>query len=69
MLEIVDSLSLSFAVISAKKGRLPDGTFPAARNVIFGTAFAITSELFLTAGHVANRTRQTRAMLRLILAG
>lgn len=50
--ETVDALDLCYAVVSARKDREADGPFPAARNVIFGTAFAITDELFLTAGHV-----------------
>jgi hypothetical protein len=47
-----DSLALMFAVVSAKKERQRDGPFPAARDVIFGTAFAVSDDLFLTAGHV-----------------
>jgi hypothetical protein len=47
-----DTLALMFAVVSAKKERQSDGPFPMARDVIFGTAFAITDDLFLTAGHV-----------------
>jgi hypothetical protein len=49
---VPDSLALMFAVLSANKDRQPDGPFPMARDVIFGTAFAIADDLFLTAGHV-----------------
>lgn len=55
---IVDALDLSFAVLAARKDRESTGPFPAARNVIFGTAFAVTSELFLTAAHVVQASLQ-----------
>lgn len=50
--EVPNSFALSLAVVSAQRERSPDGPFPAARDVIFGTAFAISDELFLTAAHV-----------------
>jgi len=35
VLQSTDSLSLAYAVVSAKKERLSGGPFPAARDVIF----------------------------------
>jgi hypothetical protein len=52
MAVVLNSLDLSYAVVSARRQRSPDGPFPAARDEIFGTAFAISEDLFLTAGHV-----------------
>ena len=51
---LVDPLELSLAVVAAKPGTPKNGhgPFPAARHMIFGTAFALAPDLFLTAGHV-----------------
>lgn len=48
----LETLDFVFAVVAARADGPSEGPFPAAQDIIFGTAFAITDQLFLTAGHV-----------------
>jgi hypothetical protein len=50
-LEVPNAFALSCCRF-ARRERSPNDLFPAARDVIFGAAFAISDELFLTAAHV-----------------
>jgi hypothetical protein len=48
----VDVLDIHFAVVAGKQNQTPGAAFDLATPLFYGTAFAVMSDVFITAGHV-----------------